>query len=86
LLDILKGQCLKIFSFRFFYESSSLKPLWITEGQFRIFGKFSDIRKTRCTTGINTTNGKFATGTAGAMDTGVTKLPPVSMTPAVKNI
>jgi hypothetical protein len=37
-----------------------------------------DIRKSRCTTGVNDTGGKFA---AGVNDTGG-KLPPVSTTPA----
>jgi hypothetical protein len=38
-----------------------------------------DIRKSRCTTGINHTGGKFATG---ANDTATAKLPPVSPIPA----
>ncbi len=40
----------------FFHESPSPKPLIITLGSFRIFSK---IRKSRCTTGINDTGGKF---------------------------
>jgi hypothetical protein len=48
-----------------------------------------DIRKSKCTTGINDTGGKFATGVkdtgrkivAGINDAG-SKLPPVSTTPA----
>ncbi len=48
-------------------------------GPFRIFSKIrGDIRKSRCTTGVNDTGGKFATG---VNDTGG-KLPPVSTTPA----
>ncbi len=55
----LKGQCHEIFCFRFFfYESPSLKPLKITLGSFRIFSKISgDIRRSRCTTGVNDTGG-----------------------------
>jgi hypothetical protein len=53
----------------FFHESSSPKPLKITVGSFRIFSKIrGDIRKSRCTSGINDIGGK---------------LPPVSRTPAV---
>ncbi len=50
----LKGQCHKIFCFRFFHESPSPKPLKITVGSLRIFSKIrGDIRKSRCTTGVN---------------------------------
>jgi hypothetical protein len=57
---------------------------------FQIFAKIrGDIRKSRCTTGVNDTGGKFATGindtggkfAAGDNDAGG-KLPPVSTTPA----
>jgi hypothetical protein len=73
----------------FFHESPSTNPLKITSGQFRFFSKIhGDIRKSRCTTGVNDTGGKFATGiytggkiAAGIIDTGG-KLPPVSTTPA----
>ncbi len=59
----LKGQCHEIFCFRFFQESHSPKPLIITIGSFRIFSKIRrDIRKSRCTTGVNDTGDKFATG------------------------
>jgi hypothetical protein len=50
-----------------FHESSSPKPLKITDG---------DIRKSRSTTGVNDTGGKFAIGnkfchtSAGVVDTG----------------
>jgi hypothetical protein len=44
---VLKGQCHKIFCFRFFHESSFPKTLKITLGSFPIFLK---IRKSRCTT------------------------------------
>jgi hypothetical protein len=75
----LKGECHEIFCFRFFHESPSPKPLIITLGSFRIFSKIrGDIRKSRCTTGVNNTSGKFATG---VNDTGG-KLPPVLTTPA----
>ncbi len=68
--SFLQGRCHKIFCFRFFQESSSLKPLKITLGSFRIFLKIcGDIRKSRCTTGINYTGSKFATGTTCVVDT-----------------
>ncbi len=55
--------CVTIFCFRFFHESLSLKPLKITVGSFRIFSKVhGDICKSRCTTSVNDTGGKFATG------------------------
>jgi hypothetical protein len=61
----------------FFHESSSPKPLKITLGSFKFFLKIrGDILKSRCTTGINDTGGKFATGISGISDT-VVKLPPV---------
>jgi hypothetical protein len=62
----LKGQCHKIFCFRFFScESSSSKPLKITVGSFQIFSKIrGDIHMSRCTTGSNNTSGKFSTSTA----------------------
>jgi hypothetical protein len=35
----------------------------MTLGSFQIFSKIrEDIRKSRCTTGVNDTGGKFATG------------------------
>jgi hypothetical protein len=58
----LKGQCHEIFCFRFLHESPSPKPLIITVGSFRIVSKIrGDIRKSRCTTGVNDTGGKIAT-------------------------
>jgi hypothetical protein len=58
-------------------HAPSPKPLKITLGSFQIFSKIrGDIRKSRCTTGVNDTVGKFATG---VNDTGG-KLPPVSTT------
>ncbi len=69
----LKGQCHEIFASGFFHESPSPKPLIITVGSFRIFPKIrGDIRKSRCTTGVNDTGGNDIGG----------KLPPVSTTPA----
>jgi hypothetical protein len=57
----LKGQCHGIFCFRFFHKASPPKPLKITFGTF--FSKIrGDIRMSRCTTGINDTDGKFAAG------------------------
>jgi hypothetical protein len=68
LKTMLKGTVSEIFCFRFFHESPSPKPLIITLESFRIFSKIrGDIRKSRCTTGVNDTGGKFATG---AIDTG----------------
>jgi hypothetical protein len=76
----LKGQCVtRFFASGFFHESPSPKALKITVGSFRIFSKIRGyIRKSRCTTGVNDTGGKFATG---VNDTGG-NLPPVSTTPA----
>jgi hypothetical protein len=56
----LKGQCHEIFASGFFDESVSPQPQSIALGLFRIFSKIrGDIRKSRCTTGINDTGGKF---------------------------
>ncbi len=64
-----KGKCLEIFCFRFFPETSSSKPLRILRS-FQIFSKIhGDICKSRCTASINDIGGKFATGTAGVVDT-----------------
>jgi hypothetical protein len=63
----------------FFHKSVSPQPQSIPLGLFRIFSKIlGDIRKSRCTTSINDTGGKFATGVnntgckivAGINDTG----------------
>jgi hypothetical protein len=71
----LKGQCHEIFCFWFFHESVSPQPQSIPLRPFRIFSKIrGDIRKSRCTTGINDTSSKFATGingTGGKFATGV---------------
>ncbi len=64
----LKGQCHEIFSFWFYHESVYPQPQSIPLGPFQIFSKIrGDIRKSRCTTGINDTGGKIA---AGINDTG----------------
>ncbi len=56
----LKGQCHEIFCFCFFYESVSPQPQSIPLGPFQIFSKIrGDIRKSRRTTGVNDTGGKF---------------------------
>ena len=64
--------------------------LWITfpqapDNNIRIISNFfeirGDIRKSRCTTGVVDTGGKFATGVKDAGG----KLPPVSMTPVANN-
>jgi hypothetical protein len=53
----------KFFCFRFCHESSCPKPLKKTLGSFQIFSKIlGDIRKLRCTTDVNHTDSKFATG------------------------
>jgi hypothetical protein len=47
----------------FFHETVSPQPQSITLGLLQIFSKIHrDIRKSRCTTGIKETGGKFATG------------------------
>ncbi len=49
-------------------------PLKIALGSFRFFSKIhGDIRKSRCTTGVNDTGGKFATSvnTGGKIATGI---------------
>jgi hypothetical protein len=65
----LRDSVTRFFASGFFHESPSHKPLIITLGSsFRIFSKIrGDIRKSRCTTGVNDTGGKFA---AGINDTG----------------
>ncbi len=61
----------RLFASGFFRESSSTKPLRIALGSFRFFPKIlGDICKSRCTAGVNYTDGKFATNTASAVDTG----------------
>ncbi len=69
----------RFFASGFFHESVSPKPLSILLGPFRIFSKIRRyIRRSRLTTGINDTGGKFATGVndtgskiaAGINDTG----------------
>jgi hypothetical protein len=62
---LLEGQCQEFFCFMFFHQSS-----W----SFQIISKIrGDIHKSRCTTGgkfstgINDTEGKFATGTGGVV-------------------
>ncbi len=71
----LKRQCHEIFCFRFF--SWIIFPQAL-ENNFRIISNFfeirGDIRKSRCTTGVNDTGGKFANGvndTGGKFATGV---------------
>ncbi len=74
-----KGTVSRDFLLLVFYESISPQPQSIPLGPFRIVSKIrGDIRKSRCTTGVNDTGGKFATG---VNDTGG-KLPLVSTTPA----
>ena len=62
-VDLLQGQCHEIFSSGFFHESVSPQPQSMSLGPIQIFSKIrGDIRKSRCTAGINDTGGKFATG------------------------
>jgi hypothetical protein len=56
---------MRFFDSGFFHESVSPQPQSIL---FQIFSVLGDIRKSRCTTGINYTGGKFAPG--GVNDTG----------------
>ena len=75
----LKGQCHEIFASGFFHESPSLKPLKITLGSFQFYSKIrGDIRKSRCTTGVNDTGGKLLP----VSTTPAANLPPVSTTSA----
>jgi hypothetical protein len=79
----------RCFASYFFPKSSSLKYLKITLGLFQIFSKIhGDICKSRCTTGINNTSGKFAimpmtppAKLPSVSTTPAANLPPVSMTP-----
>jgi hypothetical protein len=88
----------RFFASGFFHESSFSKPLKIRLGSFQIFPKIllGDIRKSRYTTDINDTDGKFADGvnyTGDKFATGVKfaagvndnsgYLPLVSMIPVV---
>ncbi len=55
-----KGTVSRDFLLLVFYESVSPQPQSIPLGPFRIFSKIcGDIRKSRCTTSINDTSGKF---------------------------
>ncbi len=50
----------RFFASGLFHESVSTQPQSIPVGPFQIFSKIrGDIRKSRCTTGINDTGGKF---------------------------
>ncbi len=61
--SLLKGQCHEIFCFWLFYESVSPQPQSIPLGRFQIFLNIrGDIRKSRRTTGVSDTGGKFAAG------------------------
>ncbi len=88
----LKGQCHEFFASGFFHESVSPQHQSIPVRPFRIFSKFlRDIRKSRCTTGINDTSGKFFyqqrqrkwwKNLTPVSMTPAANLPPVSTTPA----
>ncbi len=73
-IEAFKGTVSRDFFLQVYHESSSLKPLKITLGSFQICSKIcGDIRKSRCTTGINDKGGKFSTGvnyTGGKVATG----------------
>jgi hypothetical protein len=63
--------CYNYFRFWFFHQSVSPQPQSIPLGPFRIFSKIrGDIRKSRCTTGVNDTGGKFAAGVNSTRETG----------------
>ena len=58
--SMLKGQCHEIFCFWFFHQSVSPQPQSIPFGPFRIFSKIrEDIRRSRLTTGVVDTGGKW---------------------------
>jgi hypothetical protein len=88
---LLKGRVTRFFASGFFHESVSPQPKSIPFGPFQIFSKIrTEIRKSRCTAGINDTGGNFATSvnnTSGNFATSVNdtggKLAPVSTTPVV---
>jgi hypothetical protein len=88
----------RFFASCFFHEYSFSKPLKIRLGSFQIFPKIllGDIRKSRNTTDINDTEGKFAAGVnytgvksvtgvkfAAGVNDNSGYLPLVSMTPVV---
>ncbi len=55
----------------FFHGSVSPQPQSIPAEPFQIFSNIHrDLRKSRCTTGINDTSGKFATSFASVADIG----------------
>ncbi len=78
--QVLKGQCQKIFCFRFFYESSSPKALKIALGSFQII--FTEILASQGAPVVSTTPVTnlptvsttvavyFASGNADVLDTG----------------
>jgi hypothetical protein len=63
-LKLLKGTVSRDFLLLvFFHESVSPQPQSIPLGPFKFFPKIlGDIRKSRCTTGINDTGGKLLPG------------------------
>ncbi len=78
---LLKGQCHEIFCFRLFpwITFPQAPDTVITLGSFWIFSKIrGDIRKSRCTTGVNDKGGKLLP----VSTTPAANFPPVSTTPA----
>jgi hypothetical protein len=77
---------MRFFASCFFHESASPQPQSIPLGSFQIFLKIcGDFCKSRCTTGINDTGGKFETSGKNCcwyQKTQSANLPPVSTTPA----
>jgi hypothetical protein len=73
---VFKGHSHEIFCFRgFFHEfpkAPEKKNIWVILNFFENYR--GDICKSRLTNGINDTGGKFATGTAGLVDTGTVPL------------
>jgi hypothetical protein len=62
-LTSLRDSVTRFFASGFFHVSVFPQPQSIPLGPFEIFSKIrGDIRKSRCTTGINDTGGKFAAG------------------------
>ncbi len=68
-VEFFKGTVSRDFLLQAFSMNHLPKPLKMTLGSFEIFLKIHrDIRKSRCTTSIKNTGGRFATGTAGVVD------------------
>jgi hypothetical protein len=71
----LKGQCHKIFCFRFFHESPCPKSLKITLGQFKFFQNFTEIFSSQGAPPVSTT---LVANLPPVLLIPVANLPPVS--------